>query len=317
MNTELLNSNKINFVKPILKWVGGKSQILNKIIQEFPTEINNYHEIFLGGGSILFGLLTCINKNLIKVSGNIYAYDLNEPLIYVYKNIQTNHIELYNKLQILISEYNSCNDNGKLNRNPSTKEEALLLKENYYYWIRNKYNKLDNQQKNTIEGSSFFIFLNKTCFRGVFRIGPNGFNVPYGNYKNPEIINLKHLIEIHLLIKNVIFECKCFENSLVNIKKDDFIYLDPPYVPENPKSFVKYTINGFNLDEHLKLFKIIHLLTDKNIKMILSNSNTNLVNTNFLTDKYNVNIVSCKRSINSKNPNDKTNEVIIKNYLRI
>jgi site-specific DNA-adenine methylase len=187
-----VNDKKITIPKPILKWVGGKTQILDKLIMEFPTNINNYREIFLGGGSVLLTLLSYVKNGLIKIHGNIYAYDLNEPLIHIYKNIQSNHNELYNKIQKLITEFNSCG-NGEINRTPKNIDEAKIAKENYYYWIRSEYNKLNFNDKKTPLGSAMFIFLNKTCFRGVFRIGPKGFNVPYGHYKNPEIINSEHL----------------------------------------------------------------------------------------------------------------------------
>jgi DNA adenine methylase len=302
--------------KPILKWVGGKTQIIDNLINQFPTEINNYYEIFLGGGSVLLALLTYIKNGIINIHGNIYAYDLNEPLIYTYKNIQSNHNELYNELQKIIIEFNSCNNN-EINRKPANIEEAKNNKENYYYWIRSEYNKLTIDDKKTIIGSSMFIFLNKTCFRGVFRIGPNGFNVPYGHYNNPEIINKNHLDNIHELIQNVIFECIDFNVSLIIDKFDginDFIYLDPPYAPEKETSFVKYTENGFDINNHYKLFSLIHELTNKNIKIMLSNSDVSLVRDNFTNDKYNITSILCKRSINSKKPESKSKEVIIKNY---
>lgn len=295
-------------MKPILKWLGGKTQILDKLIVEFPTNINNYHEIFLGGASVL---LACIKNGDIKINGKIYAYDLNEPLIYMYKNIQTSHNELYNQTQKLITEFNSCG-NGILNRNPKNLEEAHLTKENYYYWIRSEYNKLSSTDKKTIIGSAMFIFLNKTCFRGIFRVGPNGFNVPYGNYRNPEILNKEHLDKIHDLIQDVIFECCDFTISMNNVKPNDFVYLDPPYAPEKNTSFVGYTKTGFN--QHNNLFQLIHKLTEKNIKIMLSNSDVSLVRDNFTNEKYKIISILCKRTINSKNPESKTKEVLIKNY---
>jgi DNA adenine methylase len=163
-----------------------------------------------------------------------------------------------------------------------------------------------------------FIFLNKTCFRGVFRVGPNGFNVPYGHYKNPEIINKEHLEEIADLIQNVIFECCDFTTSLTRIEPNDFVYLDPPYAPETSNSFVGYTENGFNIENHNNLFKLIHNLTDTNKKIMLSNADVDLVRENFCNcaknEKYSTLSILCKRSINSKNPDAKAKEVIIKNY---
>jgi DNA adenine methylase len=295
-------------IKPILKWVGGKTQIIDNIIKEFPLEINNYHEIFLGGGSVLLALLSYVKMGNIKINGKIYAYDINEPLIYMYKNIQSNHNELYNEIQLLIEDFNSCG-NGELNRKPKNIEEAKTLNENYYYWIRSEYNKSDFD-RNSIKGSAMFIFLNKTCFRGVFRIGPNGFNVPYGNYKKPEIINKEHLEKVSSIIKDVEFQCSDFRESLKNIEKNDFVYLDPPYAPETNNSFVGYTKDGFNIQSHNDLFQLIHKLTEKNIKIVLSNSDVELVRENF-KEKYNIKSIICKRSINSKNPDAKVKELII------
>ena len=304
---------KIQTPKPILKWVGGKTQIMDKLIVEFPTEINNYREIFLGGGSVLLTLLSYVKSGLIKVHGNIYAHDLNEPLIYIYKNIQTCHNELYDKLQEIITEFNKC-ENGELNREPKNIEEAKLSKENYYYWTRIQYNKLSFNDKKTILGSAMFIFLNKTCFRGVFRVGPKGFNVPYGHYNNPEIINKEHLDEIHYLIQGVIFECCDYNTSLASIEDNDYLYLDPPYAPETKISFVGYTEKGFSLDNHNNLFKLIHKLTETKKKMMLSNADVSLVRENFIDQRYNITSILCKRAINSKNPDAKAKEVIIKNY---
>ena len=298
-------------IKPIIKWVGGKTQIIDTLLTEFPTEIHNYYEPFVGGGSVLFGLLSYKKLGLISVSGSIYVYDINEPLIYMYKNIQKTPDLLYIELKKLINEFTSC-DEGDVNRKPKTLEEAMSSKENYYYWVREKYNKLSSEEKTSCLGSAMFIFLNKTSFRGIFRLGPNGYNVPYGHYKNPEIVNQKHLQEIHTLIQGVIFECLDFTKSLAQVRHDnDFIYLDPPYVPETSKSFVGYTENGFDNDKHKTLFSILNSFTSL-IKFILSNSDVELVRESFKT--YCIIPILCKRSINSKNPNSKAKEVIIKNY---
>jgi len=295
-------------MKPILKWVGGKTQIIDELIGKFPKVMNNYREIFLGGGSVLIGLLLAVKRGDIKINGEIFAYDINEPLIFTYKNIQKKPNELYIEVQKLIVDYNNCG-NGNLNRNPKNQEEAMELKENYFYWIRDKYNKLED--KKSLVGSAMFIFLNKTCFRGMYRMGPNGYNIPYGHYKNPEIINKEHLDNMHQLIKDVIFECCDFSTSLTTVQKDDFVYLDPPYAPETKTSFVGYTDNGFNIEKHHSLFNLIHKLTEK---MILSNADVDLVRFNFPVEKYQINSILCKRTINSKNPASKSKEVIILNY---
>jgi len=308
-----VSARKIHIPKPILKWVGGKTQIIDKLITDFPVEINNYREAFLGGGSVLLTLLSYVRSGIIKIQGGIYAYDLNEPLIYIYKNIQKHHNELYDVMQTIITDFNECGS-GELNRKPANIGEAKIAKENYYYWIRSEYNKLCSTDKKGVLGSAMFIFLNKTCFRGVFRVGPRGFNVPYGHYNNPEIINKEHLEEIHNLIQNVVFECSDFNTSLTIVEPNDFVYLDPPYAPETDTSFVGYTENGFNIENHEKLFKLIHMLTDTNKKIMLSNADVSLVRENFTNEKYNTSSILCKRSINSKNPDAKAKEVIIKNY---
>ena len=300
----------IVLTKPILKWVGGKSQILDKLFVEFPTTMNNYYEPFLGGGSVLLALLTYAKHGLVTINGTVNAFDLNEPLIYLYKNIQSNHSELYSKLVEIIEEFGDCGE-GDVNRSPSSIEEAKGNRENYYYWIRKEYNKLSASEKNSINGSAMLLFLNKTCFRGVFRVGPNGFNVPYGHYNNPEIINKQHLDTIHNLIQGVVFECGDFSKSLASLSHGDFVYADPPYAPEAANSFVGYTENGFGIDKHMELF---NKLKEMKVKFVLSNSDVELVRNNFPSDKFTTKSVLCKRSINSKNPESKTKEVIIKNY---
>lgn len=311
-----VNQSKLSILKPVLKWVGGKTQILDRLIADFPVEIQNYHEPFLGGGSVLFTLLSYARIGVIKIKGRVYASDVNEPLIHVYKNIQTSHKRLYDETQILIKEYRECSTEGVLNRTPENIVEATQLKENYYYWIRSKYNKLSVSEKNTVIGSAFLIFLNKTCFRGVFRIGPHGFNVPYGHSKiTPEIINLGHLNDIHNLIKEVVFECRDFQSSLAQVNHaSDFVYLDPPYAPETDTSFVKYTESGFCLENHLSLFSLLHELKTRNVKFMLSNADVKLVRDAFVGNAYHTDSILCRRSINSVNPESKAKEVIIKNY---
>lgn len=299
----------IIYEKPLIKWVGGKTQIIDKVIEEFPDEITNYHELFLGGGSVLLALLQNIENNKITITGSINAYDINETLINLYKNIQKKSNEVIMETKKIIEIYNDISGNT-INRKPKNLSEAKTSQESYYYWIRTQFNNLTQEEKNTPLGTSYFIFLNKTCFRGVYREGPSGFNVPFGHYKNPEIINSEHVKRISKLIKNVKFRCLSFEESFEKIKKGDFVYLDPPYAPENTKSFVGYTSSGFSLEKHELLFSLC-----KKLKLFLmSNSDVDLVKNNFKNKKYTVKIISCKRSINSKNPDSKTNEVLIKSY---
>jgi len=295
-NTMNSLNEKIYVPKPILKWAGGKTQIMGNLIVNFPAEINNYREVFLGGGSVLLTLLSYVKNGAIKVHGNIYASDLNEALIYTYKNIQSQPNELYDVLQCIITNFNECTE---------------ATRENYYYRMRSEYNLSDNKD---VLSSAMFIFLNKTCFRGLFRVGPNGFNVPYGHYVRPEIINKKHLEEVHRLIQGVIFECCDFSQSLKVSEPEDFVYLDPPYAPETITSFVGYTKSGFTIDHHNNLFQLIHTLTNAGRKIMLSNADVKFVRENFTRVEYNITSILCKRTINSKNPSAKAKEVIIRNY---
>ena len=292
--------------KPFLKWVGGKTQIINDIVSKIPKRINNYHEIFLGGGSVLVALLSLQKQNKIIIENKIYAYDINNDLINVYKNIQSNKEELFKYITLYITQYDNIKGSD-INRNPQTIEEAKTSKESYYYWLRKKYNNID---KNTIECSALFMIINKTCFRGMYREGPNGYNVPYGHYKKtPTIISKTDLNYISDLIKAVEFRHSSFTESMKNIKKDDFVYLDPPYAPENKKSFVGYNVDGFTLETHKLLFEEIKKLN--NIKFVLSNAKVELVTDNF--KDYKCEDIKARRAINSKNPGASTTEVIIYN----
>ena len=291
-----------DYTKPILKWVGGKTQIIDNIMVTFPKTCNNYHEIFTGGGSVLFAFLSKVHNNEIKVN-NIYSYDINETLIYLYKNIQSNPQTVIEILDKLRTKHNTYNDIKNNNEN----------KETHYYKIREKYNNMTQEKKNKPKGSALFIFLNKTCFRGLYREGPNGFNVPYGNYKTCLIFEEEHILEVSELIKNVHFICSDFNISLNEVKTGDFVYMDPPYVPEKKTSFVKYNNNGFDSNIHTLYFTRCHELYNNKIQFVMSNSHT-LIVTNTFNDKkkYNIQIIQCKRSINSKKPGSTTNEVIIK-----
>ena len=296
----------IKIQKPFLKWIGGKTQIINDIISKIPKQMNNYHELFLGGGSVLFAVLSLQKQNKIVIKNKIYAYDINFDLINVYKNIQTNKEELYEMVESYINEYDSITG-IIINRKPSSIEEAKTSKESYYYWIRNKYNNID---KNTIECSALFMFINKTCFRGMYREGPNGYNIPYGHYKKtPSIISKTELNYISDLIKDVEFKHSSFIDSFKNMKEYDFVYLDPPYAPENDKSFVGYVADGFSLEMHNLLFDSIKKM--KNIKFIMSNAKVDLVMNQF--QGYKCDDIVARRAINSKKPGSTTIEVIIYN----
>jgi len=306
---------------PFLKWVGGKQKIIDKIKDKFPDEMENYHELFLGGGSVLFALLSLQQQNKKVIKNKIYAYDINPILINVYKNVQTNKEELFKWVTHYITKYNSIEElkltydlgvKARIKSGwPNTIDEAVASKESYYYWMRNKFNRID---KSTIECSALFMIMNKLGFRGMYREDrkKKKFNIPFGNYNpTPTIITKEELDTISDLIKYVVFVSSDFINSIQKIKEGDFVYLDPPYAPETDKSFVGYTADGFDLETHKKLFNEIKTLHEKKVKFVLSNAKVDLVVDSF--KEFNCEEVTVKRAINSKKPGSTTMEVIIYN----
>ena len=202
---------------------------------------------------------------------------------------------------------NSEGQRGKPNEiSESTYKKS---REHCYYWIRDKYN---NEDKNTVKSASYFIFLNKTGFRGMYREGNNGFNIPYGLKDRktiPSIFSETDINKISKLIKDVNFNTMSFKDSIKNIKKGDFVYLDPPYAPENEDSFVGYTLDGFDLETHKLLFKNIKELDGHGVKFVMSNSKVDLVTNSF--KDFTCEDAVARRAINSKKPGSKTIEVTL------
>ena len=215
------------------------------------------------------------------------------------------------EIKNITEEFEKC----VVNRKSTTIEEAMTSPESYYFWIRKNFNSFSKEERTSVVASAMLLFMNKTCFRGIYREGPNGFNVPFGNYKKPSILDEEeeHIRNVSILIRDVVFTSYSFEDALAKIKKNDFVYLDPPYSPTNDKSFVLYTSEGFNLDSHTKLFEQCGEMKTKNVKMLMSNAYVKLVTDAFPYPLYITKILSCRRAINSKNPDSKTNEVLITN----
>lgn len=298
--------------KPFLKWVGGKTQIIQDVLALFPTEMQNYHEPFVGGGSVLLGLLSHVKLGKIKISGNIYASDVNEHLIALYKNIQALPNEVIAEVRKLTDEFSMCTD-GTVNRKANTLTEALTSQESYYFWIRTTFNTLPIEERRTPRASAMVLFMNKTCFRGLYREGPHGFNVPFGNYTNPTILDETHIYTVSELIKDVVFTKSSYIDTLTRVVAEDFVYLDPPYAPEQSTSFVGYTADGFGVENHHSLFKLCNDMHINQVKFVMSNADVTLVRDAFPPTTYNTKIISCRRSINSRNPQSVTNEVLITN----
>lgn len=307
---------KMKIQKSFLKWVGGKHKLLTHIINKIPKEFNSYHDIFLGGGSVLLAILTLQENNKIKINKTINAYDLNIRLINTFKHVQSNPKLLIRLVKNLIHQYQKIQINTHKQKGaPKVNiDNYTETREHFYYWIVYKFNTTDF---NSTLNAAYFIFLNKVGFRGMFRENKDGdFNIPFGlkdrkTLNIPKIIVEENIMNISKLIKNVVFHHLGFEDSIKKIINDDFVYLDPPYVPEDNNSFVGYNACGFDLKTHNKLFTSVGKFTDQKVKFIMSNSNTDLVNNTFID--YNKEIITARRAINSKNPADTTKEVVIFN----
>jgi DNA adenine methylase len=310
-------------IYPFIKWVGGKTQLMDQVFSKFPKEISNYYEPFIGGGSVLFNLLNKIEKKEIKVD-SINISDINKDLIDLYLSIKGKCKKLIKKLKELKENYEKANveKEEKVGRKKiqvmDTIDEAIKAgREHVYYFYRNKFNTLKKSESTKLTSkSALFIFLNKTCFRGVYRENSDGiFNVPYGNNKNVSMFDENNLIKINELLKkyDVKFTITNFYDLKDKIKYDKktFVYLDPPYYPENETSFTSYTSNDFNKNQHEKLIELCKFINTKKSKFLLSNSNTSFIKDS-LKD-FNCGIVDCKRQINSKNPGAETKEVLIYN----
>jgi DNA adenine methylase len=299
-------------MKPFLKWVGGKTQILEDVLALFPRQIRDYYEPFVGGGSVLLGFLALVKAGRIQCTGTVYASDLNANLIGLYRNIQSQPAAVIQEVKRLSEEYSQATGTA-VNRAPQTLEEAKTSPESYYFWVRSRFNALTPAERSAPAGSAMFLFLNKTCFRGLYREGPRGFNVPYGNYKNPSILEEDHIRAVSELIQGVVFSVSSFADPLVRAAAGDFVYLDPPYAPETGTSFVAYTADGFGDSQHTALFGLCAGLSVKGVKFLMSNAAVQSVKDAFPAPVYTTTVIEARRAIHSKKPGAKTQEVLIRN----
>ena len=304
-NFSLFEKDRIE-CKPFIKWVGGKGQLLPEINKLYPVElgknINKYAEIFIGGGAVLFDILSKYKLD------EVYISDKNLELINTYKSIRDNVDILIKSLKGMEEQYIPLdNENRK----------------DYYYKKREEYNSLKiNSEVNNIEKAVLFIFLNKTCFNGLYRVNKKGeFNVPMGAYKKPKICDEENLKNVSLTLRNVKIVYADYRESEKFIDDKTFVYIDPPYRPLNiTSSFTSYTENDFNDKEQIELAEYINVLNKKGAKIVISNSDpkNNDIDDNFfdkLYKNYNINRVKATRMLNSNaSLRGAINELLITNY---
>lgn len=293
-----------NNAKPFLKWAGGKTQILNEIKNYyiFNSEITKYVEPFIGGGAVLFDIL---NKYDLK---DVYISDINADLINAYSCIKYNVEELIINLEEMEREF--------LKLDIEKRKEYYLLRRDEFNII--KFSSNDN----IVKKSALMIFLNKTCFNGLYRVNKsNKFNVPFGDYKNPKICDTVNLINISKKIKNVNIVCDDYKKSIDIIDKGTFVYIDPPYRPISlTSSFTSYSKDSFDDKEQIELSEFVNKINKIGAKFLLSNSDPKNYNSedNFFDDlysNYNINRIFANRSINSKgNLRNKITELLISNF---
>ena len=293
-------------IKPFVKWAGGKNSLIPQITKYYPYELKNgaierYIEPFVGGGAVLIDIL---QKYEVKEA---YAFDINIDLINCYNVIKNN-------VEKLIVELDK------------KEKEFLVLKDeerqNYFYDVRTEYNSYKLKDKLDVKRAAEFIFLNRTCFNGLYRVNKDGkFNVPCGKYKNPTICDSSNLRNLSKLIQNVVFQYGDYKKSEQYVNDNTFVYFDPPYRPLSVTSgFTSYTKEDFNDDNQKELANYFYKLDLKNAKLMLSNSNPKNVNENdnFFENIYKgfiINEVSAKRMINSNaKGRGEISELLITNY---
>ena len=271
-------------MKPIVKWAGGKTQLLPYIKEMIPSKFNNYFEPFLGGGAVLFDVLpSAANVN-----------DINPELINMYEQVKENPNSVIECLE-------------KIDFNHENSEDP----KQFFYTIREEFN--SNLLSNTSEQAARFIYLNKHCFNGLYRVNSKGlFNVPFNTKLKGASFDEKNILEISNFLQHVVLELGDFESACLKAKKGDFVFFDSPYAPLNPTSFISYTKEGFEYKDHVRLSDLFKKLTDDGVFCMLTNHNTELVRE--LYKDFNIKTVQVHRNINSDASKRKGEEVIITNY---
>lgn len=275
---------KNRLVAPVVKWVGGKRQLLDDLTPLFPKRVTSYCEPFLGGGAVLF-----------KLQPNIaYVNDINSELIQMYEVIRDNVDELI----VALSEHPN--------------------EEGHFYGVRDwDRDKQKYEQLTKVQRAARIIYLNKTCYNGLFRVNNAGeFNTPFGHYKNPNIVNAPTLkaVSAYFQKAQITFSSVDYAEVLANVARGTFVYLDPPYDPvSDTANFTGYAKGGFDRSEQIRLRQCCDALDRRGIKFMLSNSATDFIRKQYAA--YNVTTVKAKRAINSNAAKrGQVDEVVVRNY---
>jgi DNA adenine methylase len=272
-------------VSPFVKWAGGKRQLLPHIKERMPKQYNNYFEPFVGGGAAIFELLPA----------NALINDINKALMNTYQqicNVPDTFLKVVNMLD----------------------EEMWEDGKEYYYSLRKHYNDKLMKEEFDVELAALFVFINKHCFNGLYRVNGKGlFNVPYNNSRRTSV-NEKAIMRTSEYLQNVTIMDGDFELACKDAKRDDFVFIDSPYAPLKSTSFESYTKEGFDIESHKRLAKLFYELTDRGCYCMLTNHNTELINELYGNKDLRKDVVSVKRMINSDASNRVGEEVIICNY---
>lgn len=294
-------------IRPFVKWAGGKGSLIPQLNNFYPYELQNgvierYIEPFVGGGAVLIDILQKYNIQ------EAYAFDINIDLINSYNVIKNNVENLITNLKKIETEY--------LQLEQEERKE-------YFYNKRNEYNNytLEENEQN-IQRASQFIYLNRTCFNGLYRVNKSGkFNVPIGRHKNPTICDEENLRNLSNLIQNVQFQYGDYKKSMEYVTENTFVYFDPPYRPLNITSgFTSYTKEDFDDDNQRELAEFYRELNTQNVKLMLSNSNpknTNKEDTFFdnIYQGFNIDEIYASRMINANSKGrGKISEILVTNY---
>lgn len=272
-------------IAPFVKWAGGKRQLIPQIRERMPEQFNNYYEPFVGGGAVIFELLP----------GNAVINDINRALINAYQMICDHPQEFLQEINRLDAE---MWEDGK----------------EYYYSLREHYNDKLMRDEFDVELAALFVFINKHCFNGLYRVNGKGlFNVPYNNSRRSSV-DEQSIMEISEYLRNVTIISGDFEAACEGAGEGDFVFIDSPYAPLNPTSFESYTKEGFDIESHRRLANLFDELTARGCYCMLTNHNTELINELYGNKGYTIDVVSVKRMINSDASNRVGEEVIICNY---